>query len=63
MGHVPEFSFSPGVRDDARVFHKATPLPPDRRAWVRKEMAALVDSGVVERTHNCRCASNVVLVD
>lgn len=38
VGLVAEFPFDPKVQPGTRVVHKPTPLAPDRRRWVKKEM-------------------------
>ena len=53
VGLVEEFPFDPKVHPDCRVYHRATPFPPDRRQWVRKECADLVASVVLERADDC----------
>ena len=63
VGLVPDFEFKMDMPPKFAVHHKPTPLPPDRRAWVNKEMAKLEGAGVVKRCSTSTCASNVVLVD
>jgi hypothetical protein len=48
---------------DFAIHHKPTTLPPDRRAWVNREMGKLERAGVVERCSTLKYASNVVLVE
>ena len=57
------FEYDPKINPKAKVFHKPTPFPPDKRKWVQKEMRKLESSGVVRRVPTCRCAANVVLVE
>lgn len=63
MGTAKEYPYDPKVAEGTKVFLKPTPLPPDRREWVRKEMEKLEKSGVVKRVEHCECAVNVVLVE
>lgn len=63
MGLCAEFPYDPKVRPGTRVYNKPTPLPPDRRAWVQREMEKLERSGVMKRVATCECACNMVLVE
>ena len=64
VGLVPEFEFDLELAEGSRPFtHRATPFPPEKRRWVRAECESLVDSGVLERSAEVDCASNLVLVD
>jgi hypothetical protein len=38
VGLVKGFVYDPGIKPTARVFHKPTPLPPEKRRWVQGEM-------------------------
>lgn len=60
---MKEFPYDPGIDPRAKVFHKATPLPPEKRLWVEAELKKLEKAGVVRRVATCKCASNLVLVD
>jgi hypothetical protein len=46
-----------------RVHQKPTPLPPDRREWVKKEFQGLLEAGVVKRASTARFTSKIVLVE
>lgn len=43
--------------------HKATPLSPEKREWVKKYLAGLELQGVIERVSHAEFAANVVLVE
>jgi hypothetical protein len=34
VGLVREFEYDPKINPKAKVFHKPTPFPPDKRRWV-----------------------------
>jgi hypothetical protein len=53
VGLVREFRYDPKINPKAKVFHKPTPLPPEKRRWVQGEFQKLEDSGVVKRVHTC----------
>lgn len=63
VGLVADFPLSIAMPPNVSFHHKPTPLPPDRRAWVNREMMKLEDAGIVERCSTTTCASNVVLVE
>ena len=59
----PGFKFHLDVPEHVEFMQKPLPYDAPRQAWLDKEVARLVESGVLERAPNCRCASAVVLVD
>jgi hypothetical protein len=63
VGFVPEFPFSLKPKRDVQVHQKPTPLPPDRREWVKKEFQELLKAGVVKRAPTARFTSKIVLVE
>jgi hypothetical protein len=63
LGHVGEFVYDPGIKPGTKVFQKPTPLAPDRRAWVKKEMQKWERMGIVTKVSHCECAVGVVLVE
>ena len=63
MGFVPDFPFELMLSVDRPVKHRATPLPPDKKMWVRRELATLEEQGVIERVTSCKFAANIVSVD
>jgi hypothetical protein len=63
VGFVAEFPFGLELAVEKGVIHRATPLPPEKRMWVRRHLAELEEQGVIERVASARFASNIVLVD
>ena len=63
MGFVSEFPFGLELTTKKGVLHRATPLPPAKRMWVRRHLAELEEQGVIERVASAKFASNIVLVD
>lgn len=63
VGLVPDYPFNPKVKPGTKVFQRPTPLPPDQREWVRKEMLKMESMGVLERVATCDSACGVVLVE
>ncbi len=63
VGDVPQYPFKMELLKDTSMHQKPTPLPPDRREWVNREMASLERAGVVKRVPTARFTSKVVLVE
>jgi hypothetical protein len=63
VGCVKEFPFKLELTKDVVMHQRPTPLPPDRREWVNKEMKSLEKSGVVVRSPTAKFTSKVVLVE
>ena len=63
VGLVPEFPFSLKPKRAVQVHQKPTPLPPDRREWVKREFQELLSAGVVKRAPTASFTSKVVLVE
>jgi hypothetical protein len=60
---VGEFVYDPGIKPGTKVFQKPTPLSPERRAWVKKEIAKWEKLGILTKVSHCECAVGVVLVE
>ena len=60
---VRKFPFELELTTEKGVLHRATPLPPAKRMWVRRHLAELEEQGVIERVASAKFASNIVLVD
>ena len=63
MGLVAGFPFDPQVKPGTKVFQRATPLAPDQREWVRREVEKMESMGVLRRVATCESACGVVLVE
>ena len=63
VGMVATHPFDPGVPVGTYSMPRPYPYDPERRAWIRKEMQAMCDADVLERTDDVRCAGGVVLVE
>lgn len=61
MGLV-EDEFVLDLDREPSFFHKATPFPPNQRAWIKEEMAKLCKAGIMKQVESCKTASRVVLV-
>jgi hypothetical protein len=63
VGLVADFPFKLELKKETTVHQKPTPLPPDRREWVNREMDSLLRAGVVKRAPTAKFTSKVVLVE
>ena len=60
---MADYPFDPCVPEDTFVIPQPYPYEPEKRAWPKREMQAMVDADVLERSDDVKCAGGVVLVE
>ena len=63
VGLVADYPFDPCVPEDTFVIPQPYPYEPEKCAWLKCEMQAMVAADVLEQSDDVKCAGGIALVE
>ena len=63
VGLVADYPFDLCVPEGTFVIPQPYPYEPEKCAWLKREMQAMVDTDVLEWLDNVKCAGGILLVE